>query len=467
MASKAKLEGEVTLNIGPFEKSIHQATAQAKEFANKVADTGADIAKGFTGIDLAGALKIGVVAYAVEQLAEKIKDVAGEALKAFGTHESEVLSLKLNIKGATDEIAEGMIKTLEAMAGVGGTTAQLVSAFRSLKEAGLGDDKAIATIKDLQNEYIKTGVSVDDYAESLRKAQAGGADQGEGLQRLLKSMPDLAPMIQEKIDDARTSYLQSIGHGPGFATTSLKPEQQAHLDLIPKTPEAFIKEHGLNFQELLKGIHEHAPAGAMDEAAATLEGKQKILAAKVEELSNTIGGAIAPAMKAFLDDVTQNLPAFTKEVVAITEAMGPPLLHALEAFGTALGAATGFIEKKASEGGASSVEFVSMLQGRGSIDVGGNYVAGHQPGEKEGESLSARFMHDLADKFEGARYQSLQLAHMTVPETEQIQRQVQGRNEAGGLTPDGKHIGSKIDALANALRSPNSPWTPNPGDIDY
>jgi hypothetical protein len=465
--AKAKLEGEVTLNIGPFEKSIRQATAQAKEFSNKVAETGADIAKGFTGIDLAGALKIGVVAYAIEQLAEKFKDVASEALKAFGTHESEVLSLKLNIKGATDEIAEGMIKTLEAMAGVGGTTTQLVSAFRSLKEAGLGDDQAIATIKDLQNEYIKTGVSVDDYAESLRKAQAGGADQGEGLNRLMKSMPDLASMVQARIDDARNSYLQSIGHGPGFATTSLKPGEQAHLDLIPKTPEEFIKEHGLNFQELLRGIHEHAPAGAMDEAAATLEGKQKTLAAKVEELSVTIGGAIAPAMKTFLDDVTQNLPAFTKEVADITTAMGPPLLHALEAFGGALGAATGFIEKTAAEGGRSSVEFVSGLQSRGSIDVGGNYVFGHQPREKEGESFQDRFMHDLADKFEGARYQALELAHMAVPATEALQRQVQGRNEAGGLTPDGKYLGGKLDALHNTLRAPDSPWTPNPGDIDY
>jgi hypothetical protein len=398
MASKAKLTGEVALDIAPFEKSIRQATEKAREFANKVAETGSDVAKGFTGIDLAGALKIGVVAYAVEQLAEKIKDIASESLKAFGEHESEVLSLKLNIKGATDEIAEGMIKTLEAMAGVGGTTAQLVSAFRSLKEAGLGDSQAIATIKDLQNEYIKTGVTVDDYAESLRKAQAGGADQGEGLQRLLKSMPDLAPMIQAKIDDARNSYLQSIGHGPGFAITALKPEQQAHLDLIPKTPEAYVKEHGLNFAELLKGIHEHAPEGATDEAAATLEGKQKILAAKVEELSVTIGAALAPAMKQFLDDVIANLPAFTKELTSVAAVLEGAAIPALEAFGGAVRAATDFLTKNQTKGGGEDVDYISMLQKRGSVDIAGEYQYGHQAGdERPGESYAKRQINWFKD----------------------------------------------------------------------
>lgn len=470
MATRAEIAAEVSANIGPFQKALDKALEGAHKFGEGVSEVGTDVGKNLTGIDIGKFLGLAGATVAAGLLAEKLIEVGREGLAAFATHETEVLSLKLNIKGATDEIAEGMIKTLEAMAGVGGTTAQLVSAFRSLKEAGLTDDKAIATIKDLQNEYVKTGVSVDDYAESLRKAQAGGADQGEGLQRLLKSMPDLAPMIQAKIDDARNSYLQSIGHGPGFATTALKPEEQAHLDLIPKTPEAYVKEHGLNFEELLKGIHQNAPADAMSQASETLAGKQATLAAKVEELSVTIGAALAPAMKSFLDEVIKGLPAFTEEVASITAAMGPPLLEALKAFGGALVAATNVLTKNQAKAGGEDVKFVSDLQSRGSLDVGGKYQYGHQPGEKQGESSMDSEKHLLADMFDEARFALLKNTLQVVPETMTLQRDVEARNVRGGVGPDGTAENTKATQdNTNALRafSKTGGLAPQPGDIDY
>jgi hypothetical protein len=207
----AKIEAVLEANIGPFQKALQHATESAHKFGESVSEIGTDIGKNLTGIDIGKLLGIGGAAFAVTELSAKLLDVVKESMAAFAEHETQVLSLKLNIKGATDAMAEGMLDTLESMAGVGGSVAQLVSAFRSLKDAGLSDSDALSTIKDLQNEYIKTGVTVDDYAESLRKAQAGGAEQGEGLSKLLKSIPDLAPMIQDKINKEAADYKAQYG----------------------------------------------------------------------------------------------------------------------------------------------------------------------------------------------------------------------------------------------------------------
>ena len=41
----AKLEAELTANIGPFERALAQATHKAREFAEKTKDVGKDVFK--------------------------------------------------------------------------------------------------------------------------------------------------------------------------------------------------------------------------------------------------------------------------------------------------------------------------------------------------------------------------------------------------------------------------------------
>jgi hypothetical protein len=449
----AKIEAVIEANIGPFQKALKEATEGAHKFGEAVSEVGTGVGKNLVGIDVGKLLGFAGAIAAADILSEKLIEVAKEGLGAFAEHETQVLSLKLNIKGATDEIAEGMLDTLESMAGVGGTTAQLVSAFRSLKQAGLGDAQALATIKDLQNYYIQTTVAVDDYAESLRKAQAGGAEGGEGLSKLLKTMPNVASMIQEKINKEAEDYqaehrIQAVGSSGGidFHTQAESDEYNKRRMM---TPADFVSGHHLDFEQLLKDLHTHAPAHAVEEASKTLTGMQADLKAKIEQMFDAIGKPLAPAAKAFLDEVTASLPGFTKEITAVTEAMGPPILDALRAFAGALGAATNVLVKNQTEQGKTDVDFESGLRRRGSLNAEGNYVYGHQPGQKAGEGSMDAEKHLFQDMWDDLKHNANEAFGTVVPGLGAMEARVAQRNIAGGLTADGRLI---VDAIKDQTK---------------
>jgi hypothetical protein len=173
-------------------------------------------------------------------------------------------------------------------------------------------------------------------------------------------------------------------------------------------------------------------------------------------------------MKQFLDDVIANLPAFTKELTSVAAVLEGAAIPALEAFGGAVRAATDFLTKNQTKGGGEDVDYISMLQKRGSVDIAGEYQYGHQAGdERPGESYAKRQINWFKDAADELQYTSMRAFHMTVPATMQLQSGVEGRNAQMGLSADGKEIVSAVKEVVNALRDKNSPWTPNPGDIDY
>jgi len=320
----ARIEAEVVADIRPFERALHRATEEAREFAEKTKDIGKDVFKDTVGgkaFNLAG---MAGGAAAVTALGAAIVDTAKEGLDAFGHFETKVLELKANLKDP--EVAKQTREWLAGIATAPGEIDKLQSAFTSLVESGLTLDQSKKTLLDLQAVAIKSGESVESLGESFRKAKARGSDMGEGVTKLLNSLPGLSRQIEEDKAALASAYETGLKSPPGmtggYAPSKHRSRMEAAEKIRSMSAQDYVKSGLLNTEDLEKKIHELAPPGIVTEKKGTLEGKEGELDKVIEDLKIDLGEKLAPSVERFIDTISENLPTLEEDIKQFGESIG-------------------------------------------------------------------------------------------------------------------------------------------------
>ena len=262
----AKLEAEVTANIGPFERALAQASQKAREFASKTKDVGKDVFKETAG---GGAFKMAGLAggvAAATAFGAAIVETTKESLGAFGKMETQILKLKYNLKDPT--VAKEVHEWIKQIATGPPEVDKLHDAFISLNAAGVDMEKSKEILKDLQAVALKSGGSVDELAEAFRRAKAGGLDAGEGAARLLKSLPGLSVEIEKYKNKQADLAEENVGPwdpAKGVYSNMAAAKTRAK-ELREMTAADFVKGGGLKTGVLEDMLHRMAPRGMVEEA---------------------------------------------------------------------------------------------------------------------------------------------------------------------------------------------------------
>ncbi len=117
------------------------------------------------------------------------------------------------------------------------------------------------------------------------------------------------------------------------------------------------------------------------------------LSARFDELYKAIGAALAPDLEKLMEEFTAQLPRLTAAIEPVALELERDIVPALKAFAEALGGAARLLTGNQKKAGAGDVNFLSGLQSRGSLDVGGKYLDGHQPGQVRGEDSMTQERH--------------------------------------------------------------------------
>jgi hypothetical protein len=304
----AKLEAEVTANIGPFEKALSQAAQKAKEFAAQTKDVGKDIFKETAGGGAFKMVGLGGAAAAATAFGVAVVEASKEGLQAFGKMEQQVLQLKYNLKDPS--VAREVHDWIKQIALGTDDVDKLQAAFVSLSESGLGLEESKQMLQDLQAVALKSGSSVDELAEAFRRAKEGGLDAGEGASRLLKALPGLSREIEKQKTSVSETVRSDVGRwdpAAGVYEHMHKAEEEADK-ILAMTPADFLKSGYFKTANLEQAIHAMAPRGMVAEERQTLEGTQGALDKVIDELKESLGEGLAPAVKQITNALTENLP---------------------------------------------------------------------------------------------------------------------------------------------------------------
>jgi hypothetical protein len=319
----ARLEAEVSANIGPFERALRQAGAEAREFAAKTADIGKDIFKEAAGSKLTNLLGLAGAGAAATAFGSAVIETAKSSLEAFGHLEKQVLQLKYNLKDPT--VAKEIHEWLEQLAQNDEEVDKLHSAFVSLSESGLNLEKSKEVLQDLQAVALKSGESVESLAEAFRRAKAGGLDAGEGAAKLLKALPGLSTEIEKQIAlQARAAETGVTPYDPVRATGGLpvKVDKGRAAELRRMSAADFVKSGLLDTSTLERMLHRMAPRQMVAESRETLEGTAGRLGIVIDNLKESFGEGLAPAIKQLTKDLSDNLPKIEESLKAFGEALG-------------------------------------------------------------------------------------------------------------------------------------------------
>lgn len=322
----ARLEAEVTANINPFERALSQAAHKAKEFAEGTKDVGKDIFKEVTGPNISKMLGLAGLGAAATAFGVTLVDTAKESLNAFGHMETQILRLKYNLQDP--RTAKEVHEWIEQLALGEDQVDKLHDAFVSLSESGLSLDKSKEVLQDLQAVALKSGTSVDELAEAFRKAKAGGLDAGEGASRLLKSLPGLSLEI-EKAKNAQAALAEEhVGTwdpAKGIYSNMAKAKAQAK-ELREMTPAEYVRRGLLKTENLEEMLHKMAPRAMVTEARGTLEGTRGRLDIVIDNLRESLGEGLAPAIETFTKDLSDNLPAIESSLKEFGKILGAIVL---------------------------------------------------------------------------------------------------------------------------------------------
>lgn len=362
----AKIEAEVTANIGPFERALTKATEQAREFGRKVGEVGTDFTREVGGSKVANVLGLAGGVTAAAALGAGIVETAKTGLEAFGHMETRVLSLKANLKDPA--VAESVNKWLESLPAATGSMDELTKGFNQLVESGLGLQQAGSTLLDLSAISIKTGESITDLAEAFRKAKAGGLDAGEGASRLLKGIPGLAAAMQPMIDQSANDYLRSIGHAPGYMTGITQEQSAEYQKRKTETPEDYVKSKQFNTAGLEQLLHQMADPSLIMEKSGTLEGHEAQLGRAFEELEVSIGAKLAPTIELFADKLAAALPGLSDGITKVAGEFANDVLPALEGFAHYLKGLVGAVTSEMGKEGRDLMGHFTDLVKEGRMD---------------------------------------------------------------------------------------------------
>ncbi len=290
MATRAELQAELSINIGPFQKGLHQATEGVREFSKKTAEAGKDIAKELAGNDLSKLLGLAGATAAVSAFGLALVEAGKKGIEAFRDFEKVQLRIQQNLKDRS--LGAGLTANIEETSGAAGSFAERGNAAAILLEAGIQPgrdiesskekpgiggvpgatqdasglitlptqektkalDSGTQTILHALDEWSKrNGDTQSQMAETLRMMHAGGADSGEGMTRALRSFKGLDIALQPFVDAANRGHAGEQGY-------------------VPKTAADLLKSKQLNFQDILGAIVKSAPKDAVSEYAKTFQG---------------------------------------------------------------------------------------------------------------------------------------------------------------------------------------------------
>lgn len=338
--AKALLEAEVAANIGPFERSLKQATEKAREFASQTKDAGKDVLKELTGLNLDKTLGLGLAGAAAAfglGLVEAVK----KGMEAFSEFEQVSLRIKENL--AHPEMANEITERIEKSSGAAGAfpergtaysiltgmgfkpeghpeqtqeeiNAANITAMQNLGKGGgalpstttAANQNADVMLKALDNWAIKNGETQDEMANTLRMLKAGGAEEGEGVTRALKSFKGLDQALQPNLENFRKLS-----------------------GTVDATLQDMAKAHALNFGQISTAIVAGAGHGVEDKSH-TWEGIMENLSARFTELYHAIGAALAPDLEKYAQQFTDAMPSIIDAVTAFAESAVPELDRAIE-----------------------------------------------------------------------------------------------------------------------------------------
>ncbi len=318
MAASWSILGKLGLTTTQFESALNKAKGEAANFGKEVAlhakearEQLADVAKETGGGKFASMLGLAGTGVAATAFGVAVVEAMKGGLEAFGHFETKVLELKANLKDPS--IAKEVTEWVESISGAGGKFDDLFGGMRSLLESGLGLEESKTLLTSFAAEAIKTGASVTELAEAFRKARAGGLDAGEGASRLLKSIPDLAPMIQPLIDQEAAKFRRTHTTYQGDAGTwkMSEADQAEYEKLKSQTPADYVKGKQLTTQNLEDLLNKNAPRGLIEEKKKTVEGAEAEFHQKMDVMMKNLGEALAPSFKQIMADLMTEMPKLT------------------------------------------------------------------------------------------------------------------------------------------------------------
>ena len=310
----ARLETEVTANIGPFEKALKTATEKAREFAEKAKDVTADIGKETGGGGLVKMLGLAGGAAAATAFGTAIVETVKRGLDAFSEMEQRTIRLKANFGEAGKELDEWA----EKMETAGISRESIERTLVSLKEGGFDLETNKSLTQALMAEQIKTGTPMEEMGEAMRKAAAGGLDAGEGVNRLIKGFPSLAGYIEAQT----TGQAAAFRRGRINSGQLMSPADEEEFNkLRNQTPADFAKSGALDRKELTNLILGNADLSVLDKERQSQAGTEAELGKTWNHVLETVGEAMSAPYKQALNQFIAELPKIAPYMVTLEKGL--------------------------------------------------------------------------------------------------------------------------------------------------
>jgi hypothetical protein len=334
----AKLEAVLDIDINPFQRELEKAGEKAKEFGQKAAGIGNDLFKSLSGIDIAGALKIGVAVYAAKQLANALVDAAKQGYAAFQAYQDAVLRFKYTLPTPASGGAGAEAQAAQVVKIAGGKSGlfsgeqmraaalYLVEASKELRES---PEKLSEMLDTLKAFAIKTSTTPEEIAESYRRLVVGIKEEGgPAVGKFFKSTPGLEAETEKLRDAHAEAYLHAQGLTDASQANTAQAAEYQRLQKEPisefMTQESQRKGATAVLEEI-KGILERsAPKGIIAEAEK--EHPEVMLNKAFGAINKAFGEHLKPAIDGFINAmtsiVTGALPAVKTSLSVLSDLFG-------------------------------------------------------------------------------------------------------------------------------------------------
>jgi hypothetical protein len=279
LAAVQGLSGSVD-NLAESEKRLEQSSEETATGVSKLADI------------VEGAKEV-AEAFVAVALAEKLAEVATEAVHAYGEAEQVRVSLTL-MSGSAESAAEAMEKLDEMAVKLGLSQEALESSARRLSAVFGTGEGLEAVMTAAANASAATGNSFDAVAASIQRVEQTGAVSARQLVALGLSWKDLAATMGLSIEDAQAKLK--------------KGGQEAEADV-----EAVLAA--------IKAKYGEAAAAQ----AQTILGQIASLKAQVVQVMQDLGSAIAPAVGSIVSLLQGTVLPIVKTMIDDFKALPEPI----------------------------------------------------------------------------------------------------------------------------------------------
>lgn len=327
--AKFEIEAKIGANSAEFQQKLKAASAETREFARSVKENMSQ-AKDVFG-ELGGAAGLGkfTSALASGSLAAAAFGAAIiEACKGGMEAYSKLQESAFKFGEILHDPAKGqeIAKSIEEMPGHMGNKEDMNQAMISLLDtfSNLPDaaDRAMVKLKEFQNASAKGAGSMAEMAEQYRRFNAAGPDASAGGSKLLKSMKELAPMI----DAEKKKEEEALQRDVNYFGSRNRPEEVAKIAALKAESNVdFVKTlTPKKLDEMMAAEYgSGGPSGsAAEDRKNTPKGQQEDIGAIKEQLLSAFGEGYAEPLKKVLDELITELPTLTSTAKQLGEELG-------------------------------------------------------------------------------------------------------------------------------------------------